>query len=116
MYERAKANPKIEFILNTAVEEVFRRAQGRGHRQCACKNLVTGETSVREVDGLFIAIGHIPNTKIFEGQLDLDPEGYVVSHGGARTNIHGRFPCGRRAGPNLPAGHYCRGRRLHGSD
>jgi thioredoxin reductase (NADPH) len=93
MYDRAKANPKIEFILNTAVEEVFDVSKGEvtGVR---LKNLITGETFLHEVDGLFVAIGHIPNTKIFEGQLDLDPEGYVISHGGARTNIHGVFHAG----------------------
>ena len=93
MLERAQANPKIEFIMNTAIEEVFDLAQNTvtGVR---LQNLVTGETSVRDVDGLFIAIGHIPNTKPFVGQLDLDPDGYIVSHGGARTNIHGVFHAG----------------------
>ncbi len=93
MLERAQANPKIEFIMNTAIEEVFDLAQNTvtGVR---LKNLVTGETSMRDVDGLFIAIGHIPNTKPFVGQLDLDPDGYIVSHGGARTNIHGVFHAG----------------------
>ena len=93
MLERAQANPKIEFIMNTAIEEVFDLSQNTvtGVR---LKNLVTGETSMRDVDGLFIAIGHIPNTKPFVGQLDLDPDGYIVSHGGARTNIHGVFHAG----------------------
>ena len=93
MLERAQANPKIEFIMNTAIEEVFDLAQNTvtGVR---LKNLVTGETSMRDVDGLFIAIGHIPNTKPFVGQLDLDPDGYIVSHGGARTNIHGVIHAG----------------------
>jgi thioredoxin reductase (NADPH) len=93
MYDRAKANPKIEFILNTAVEEVFNVQKGVV-TAVKLKNLATGETFLREVDGLFVAIGHIPNTKIFQGQLDLDPEGYIVSHGGARTNIHGVFHAG----------------------
>jgi thioredoxin reductase (NADPH) len=93
MYERARANPKIEFILNTAVEEVFNVEKGEV-TAVRLKNVLTGETSLREVDGLFIAIGHVPNTKVFQGQLDLDPEGYIVSHGGARTNIHGVFHAG----------------------
>ncbi|MES1261125.1 MAG: thioredoxin-disulfide reductase [Acidobacteriota bacterium] len=93
MLDRAMANPKIEFILNTAVDEVFDVAKGEvtGVR---LRNLVTGETTLRDVDGFFVAIGHIPNTKIFQGQLDLDPDGYLISHGGARTNIHGVFHAG----------------------
>ena len=113
MLDRAKANPKIEFIMNTAVEEVFDVEQNivTGVR---LRNLVTGETWKRDVDGLFVAIGHIPNTQVFKGQLDLDPDGYLLSHGGARTNIPRRFPCGRRAGSHLPAGHHRRRRGLHG--
>jgi thioredoxin reductase (NADPH) len=93
MLERARANPKIEFIMNTGIEEVFDIHQNTvtGVR---LKNLVTGELTDREVDGLFIAIGHIPNTSIFKGQLDLDHDGYLVSHGGARTNITGVFHAG----------------------
>ncbi len=93
MLERAQANPKIEFIMNTGVEEVLGLEQNSvtGVR---LKNLVTGEETTRAVDGLFVAIGHIPNTKPFVGQLDLDADGYIVSHGGARTNIHGVFHAG----------------------
>ena len=93
MLHRAQENPKIEFILNTGVEEVLDVEKGHvtGVR---LKNLLTGETYLREVDGFFVAIGHIPNTKIFQGQLDLDPDGYLVSHGGARTNVRGVFHAG----------------------
>jgi thioredoxin reductase (NADPH) len=79
--------------MNTAIEDVFDIHQNSvtGVR---LKNLVTGETTDREVDGLFIAIGHIPNTAVFKGQLDLDPDGYILSHGGARTNIKGVFHAG----------------------
>jgi thioredoxin reductase (NADPH) len=93
MLDRAKANPKIEFITNTAVEEVFDLEQNIV-TAVRLKNLVTGETWMRDVDGLFVAIGHIPNTKVFRGQLDLDPDGYLLSHGGARTNIKGVFHAG----------------------
>jgi thioredoxin reductase (NADPH) len=55
---------------------------------------VTGATWDQEVDGFFVAIGHIPNTKPFRGQIDLDAEGYIVTHGGARTNIPGVFHAG----------------------
>lgn len=93
MYERAKRNPKITWITNTVVDEIYDVAQGfvTGVK---LRNLQTGETWVRDVDGFFVAIGHIPNTKPFEGQLDLDADGYIVSHGGARTNITGVFHAG----------------------
>jgi thioredoxin reductase (NADPH) len=93
MLERARANPKIEFVMNTAVDEVFDVKQNivTGVR---LRNLLTGESWDRDVDGLFVAIGHTPNTQPFRGQLDLDPDGYIVSHGGARTNIHGVFHAG----------------------
>ncbi|MCZ2154241.1 MAG: thioredoxin-disulfide reductase [Bryobacterales bacterium] len=93
MVERTLANPKIEVLTNKVVEDVLDVAEGivTGVR---LKDVVTGETTLYEIDGLFIAIGHIPNTKPFEGQLDLDSEGYLVSHGGARTNIEGVFHAG----------------------
>src|SRR5580693_6934687 len=93
MLDRAKANPKIEFIMNTAIEEVFDVEQNIVS-SVRLKNLVTGETTMRDVDGLFIAIGHIPNTQVFKGQLNLDPDGYLLSAGGARTNIQGLFHAG----------------------
>ena len=93
MLDRARNNPKIEFLMNTAIEDVFDIHQNSvtGVR---LKNLVTGVITDREVDGLFIAIGHIPNTHVFKGQLDLDHDGYIVSHGGARTNVKGVFHAG----------------------
>ena len=93
MLDRAKANPKIEFIMNTAIEEVFDVEQNIV-TSVRLKNLVTDKTTTRDVDGLFIAIGHIPNTQVFKGQLNLDPDGYLLSAGGARTNIHGVFHAG----------------------
>jgi len=93
MLERARNNPKIEFVMNTVVDDVY-----DVHKNIVTgvrlKNLGTGETWERDVDGLFVAIGHIPNTAVFRGQLDLDPDGYIVSHGGARTNIDGVFHAG----------------------
>ena len=93
MLERARNNPKIEFVMNTVVDDVY-----DVHKNIVTgvrlKNLGTGETWERDVDGLFVAIGHIPNTAVFRGQVDLDPDGYIVSHGGARTNIHGVFHAG----------------------
>jgi thioredoxin reductase (NADPH) len=93
MLDRARQNPKIEFVMNTAVDEVY-----DVHKNIVTgvklKNLATGESWERDVDGLFVAIGHIPNTAVFRGQLDLDADGYIVTHGGARTNIHGVFHAG----------------------
>jgi thioredoxin reductase (NADPH) len=93
MLERVKANPKITILTNTVVKDIFDVQKGHvtGVR---LHNVVTKETYDREVDGFFVAIGHIPNTKPFAGQLDLDPDGYIISHGGARTNIAGVFHAG----------------------
>lgn len=93
MIERVKNNPKIKVITNTIVEEVYDVSQ---HMVTGVKlrNIKTGEAYERDVDGFFVAIGHIPNTKPFVNQLDLDEDGYIVSHGGARTNIEGVFHAG----------------------
>jgi thioredoxin reductase (NADPH) len=93
MLDRARHNPKIKFLTNTVVEDIYDVEQGvvTGVR---LKNIVTGDSYDREVDGFFVAIGHVPNTAPFIGQLDLDPDGYIISHGGARTNIEGVFHAG----------------------
>jgi thioredoxin reductase (NADPH) len=93
MLERARNNPKIKFLNNTVVEDVYDASQ---HVVTGVKlrNLKTDEVWERDVDGFFVAIGHIPNTAPFVGQIDLDPDGYVISHGGARTNITGVFHAG----------------------
>ncbi|HTS75145.1 MAG TPA: thioredoxin-disulfide reductase [Bryobacteraceae bacterium] len=93
MLDRARSNPKISFVNNSIVEEVYdvTRNEVTGVR---LRNVDTGGTTDREVHGLFIAIGHIPNTQPFRGQIELDHEGYIVSHGGARTNIPGVFHAG----------------------
>jgi thioredoxin reductase (NADPH) len=93
MIERTRQNPKIEMVTNTVVDDIYDPEKGfvTGVK---LRNVVTGETQEREVDGFFVAIGHIPNTRPFVGQLDLDEDGYIVSHGGARTNIAGVFHAG----------------------
>ncbi len=93
MLERARNNPKIKFFNNTVVEDVYDANQ---HIVTGVKlrNLLTDEIWERDVDGFFVAIGHIPNTAPFVGQIDLDPDGYIISHGGARTNITGVFHAG----------------------
>jgi thioredoxin reductase (NADPH) len=93
MYDRAKANPKIKWLTNTVVEDVFDVAKGEV-TGVQLRNVKTGESWRQPVDGLFLAIGHIPNTKPFVGQIELDADGYIVSHGGARTSIPGVFHAG----------------------
>jgi thioredoxin reductase (NADPH) len=93
MLERCRANPKIKWLTNTVVEEVHDVALGVV-TGVSLQNTKTGERWRQDVDGFFLAIGHIPNTKPFVGQLDLDPDGYIISHGGARTNITGVFHAG----------------------
>ena len=93
MLERARNNPKIKMFPNTIVEDVYDASQ---HVVTGVKlrNLLTDEIWERDVDGFFVAIGHIPNTAPFAGQIDLDPDGYIISHGGARTNVTGVFHAG----------------------
>jgi thioredoxin reductase (NADPH) len=93
MLDRAKHNPKITMLTNTVVEEVFDVSQ-KLVTAVRLHNLKTGEIWVQDVDGLFLAIGHIPNTKVFKGQIETDPDGYILSKGGARTNISGVFHAG----------------------
>ena len=93
MLERARSNPKIQFLTNTVVDDIY--DVDKGHvTGVKLRNVVTDQTWDREVDGFFVAIGHIPNTAPFIGQVDLDEDGYVISKGGARTNIEGVFHAG----------------------
>ncbi len=92
MADRALNHPKIEFVWDSAVDEVLGEKKLEGAR---LRNLVTGEESVLPVTGLFVAIGHDPNTNLFKGQLELDANGYIVTEGNSmRTSIDGVFACG----------------------
>ncbi|HLK68268.1 MAG TPA: thioredoxin-disulfide reductase [Bryobacteraceae bacterium] len=93
MLDRARHNPKIKWMPSTVVEQVFDVSQNMvtGVR---LRNLKTGEIWEQDVDGFFVAIGHIPNTKVFKGQIETDVDGYILSKGGARTNIAGVFHAG----------------------
>jgi thioredoxin reductase (NADPH) len=93
MLDRARANPKIKFLLNTVVEEVHDVA-GKIVTAVRLRDLKTGKVWDQAVDGFFLAIGHIPNTKVFKGQIETDAEGYIVSKGGARTSVTGVFHAG----------------------
>ena len=91
MGERAKSHEKIDFIWNTVVEEVLGDPVMDG---LVLRNVIDGSTTRFAADALFIAIGHTPNTSIFEGQLDLDENGYIISPDGVHTNIDGVFVAG----------------------
>jgi thioredoxin reductase (NADPH) len=92
MVERAHANPKIEFIWNTEVIDVLGEDKVSGLK---LRNLVSGEESEKDFDGLFVAIGHLPRSELLIGQIDLDGEGYVKVDGrSTRTNQKGVFACG----------------------
>lgn len=93
MLDRAENNPKIKKITPVVIDEVLGVDEGevKGVR---LRNIETGETWVHDTAALFLAIGHIPNTTIFKGQLDLDPDGYIVGKGGARTSVEGVFHAG----------------------
>jgi thioredoxin reductase (NADPH) len=93
MLDRARANPKIKWLTSTVVEEIHDVEKGIVTR-VRLRNVKTGSIWEQEVDGFFVAIGHIPNTAVFKGQIELDPEGYIVSKGGARTSVRGVFHAG----------------------
>ena len=91
MQERATMNPKISFIWNTVVEEILGDPLVTGIRM---RDLTNGVVSEKPCAGVFVAIGHSPNTKLFEGQLDLDQAGYIKTYGGMRTSVPGVFAAG----------------------
>lgn len=92
MVDRARANPKIEFVLNAVVSDILDPARNEV-TSILLKNTKDGSQTARKVDGVFVAIGHDPNTKVFEGQLELD-QGYIVLKEGARTSVTGVFAAG----------------------
>jgi thioredoxin reductase (NADPH) len=93
MQDKAFANPKIDFVWDAEVLDVADLDKGEV-THIVLRNLKTGQTSHLAVDGVFIAIGHTPNTSLFKGQIDLDPAGYIITNGGTRTNIPGVFAAG----------------------
>jgi thioredoxin reductase (NADPH) len=94
MQDRAHSNPKINFVLNTVVEEVL-GSRETGVTGLKLRNVKTTGLSELKVDGLFVAIGHNPNTEIFKGQIDLDDHGYIKTLANStRTNVPGVFACG----------------------
>ncbi len=93
MLDRAKANPKIEFMMNTSIDEVL--GDGKSMTGVRLVSTKTGEKTEKKLDGLFIAIGHQPNTKLFKDILDMNEVGYLTTKPGSTyTNINGVFACG----------------------
>jgi thioredoxin reductase (NADPH) len=93
MQDKAFANPKISFEWNSDVEEITDLGKGEVTGMLLRSNK-TGALKEVAVQGVFVAIGHTPNTVLFKDQLELDPNGYIVTHMGSRTNVPGVFACG----------------------
>jgi thioredoxin reductase (NADPH) len=93
MQDKAFANPKISWEWNAEVESIDDAEKG-AVSAINIVNRVTGERKSLPVDGVFVAIGHTPNTSLFKGQLDMDPTGYLITHAGTRTSVPGVFAAG----------------------
>ncbi len=98
MMDRAKANPKIKWLLNSEVAEVLGKTDDLGRKTVTgakIRNTNSGEVIEMPINGLFVAIGHQPNTYLFNGVLDMDETGYLITKGkSSNTNIEGVFACG----------------------
>jgi thioredoxin reductase (NADPH) len=92
MQDKAFANPKIEFIWDSEVADVLDEGKGEV-TGIVVRNLKTGQLTNLKLDGVFIAIGHTPNTALFAGQIDLDPNGYILTNG-SKTSVPGVFAAG----------------------
>jgi thioredoxin reductase (NADPH) len=93
MQDKARANPKIEWLLNTEIDEI--KDTGKGEvTAMVVRHAATGERKQVPVTGVFVAIGHNPNTSLFRGQLEMDANGYLITHDGAKTSVPGVFACG----------------------
>jgi thioredoxin reductase (NADPH) len=93
MLDRAIAHPKIQFVTNTVVEEVL-GVEEKEVKGLRTRNVLTGEESILHVSGMFLAIGHEPNAKMFAGQLDLDEDGYIKTQNYVLTRVQGVYACG----------------------
>ncbi len=91
MQERAFNNPKIKILWNSVVDDIV---GDNSLDQITVRDVLTDEISVLPVTGLFVAIGHRPNTDLFKGQLDMEDSGYLITHDGSYTNVDGVFACG----------------------
>ena len=95
MQERARKNPKIAFIWDSVVEEIHGTADKAGVTGARLKNVKTGATTDFKCDGVFMAIGHQPNTQLLKGQIEMDANDYIVTKNGSTyTSVSGVFACG----------------------
>jgi len=109
LQKRAKEHPKVNFILNTVVTEVIGTdKQSTPHggsvdklEAVKLKNVITGDETIYETDGLFIFIGHTPNTEMFKGQLDMSELGYITVNDRMETSVPGVFAAGEAADPHF---------------
>jgi thioredoxin reductase (NADPH) len=93
MQDKALANPKIEFAWDSEIAEIKDVSRGEV-TGIVLRNLKTGDLREIALDGVFIAIGHTPNTALFTGQIEMDATGYIVTHHGSHTNVAGVFAAG----------------------
>ncbi|HWF39115.1 MAG TPA: thioredoxin-disulfide reductase [Candidatus Acidoferrales bacterium] len=93
MLDRARANEKIKFMTPYVVDEVH-NVGSKAVDSVTLRNVETNKTENIEVEGVFVAIGHDPNSKVFKGQLDMDENGYIKTHDGPRTSVEGVFAAG----------------------
>jgi thioredoxin reductase (NADPH) len=93
MQDKAMANPKIEFIWDSEIAEVVDGGKGEV-TGVIVRNLKTGQLKELPLDGVFIAIGHTPNTSLFVGQIELDANGYIKTQAGSKTSVPGVFAAG----------------------
>lgn len=99
MQTRALNNPKIEVVWDSTVEKIH--ADDSGVIAISVKNIKTGTLAKRTTDGLFMGIGHTPNTKFLNGQITLDENGFIKTKEGGKTNIEGVFACGDVQDPHF---------------
>lgn len=93
LQEHATKNKKIHFAWNSVIEDILDPEQGKV-TGVKLKNIKSGEITIKKCDGVFIAIGHSPNTAIFKGQLEMNEMGYIITNSGTKTSVPGVFACG----------------------
>jgi thioredoxin reductase (NADPH) len=93
MQDKARANPKIAWMLNSEIDQIHDTGKGEV-TSMVVRDVATGARTEVPVTGVFVAIGHTPNTALFRGQLEMDANGYLITHGGAKTSVPGVFACG----------------------
>ncbi len=93
MQDKARANPKIAWMLGSEIDQIHDTGKGEVTSMLV-RNVATGARTEVPVTGVFVAIGHTPNTSLFRGQLAMDANGYLVTHDGAKTSVPGVFACG----------------------